>query len=107
MYYLQSRYYDPVVGRFINSDSNFSNNNLFRYVYDDIGQLVREDNTFLNETYVYEYDNAGNITKSTPKGTRGRFCCLLVPNGKANMTTVIVPAQQFLPYPQPGGSVMI
>ena len=35
----------------------------YRYVYDDIGQLVREDNTFLNETYVYEYDNAGNITK--------------------------------------------
>lgn len=31
MYYLQSRYYDPVVGRFINSDSNFSNNNLFMY----------------------------------------------------------------------------
>ena len=33
-----------------------------RYQYDDIGQLVREDNTKNNETYVYTYDNAGNIT---------------------------------------------
>lgn len=27
------------------------------------GQLLREDNTVLDKTYVYEYDNAGNITK--------------------------------------------
>ena len=27
-----------------------------------VGQLIREDNQFLNVTYVYEYDNAGNIT---------------------------------------------
>ena len=32
-----------------------------RYVYDDIGQLVREDNGVANKTYVYTYDNAGNI----------------------------------------------
>ena len=31
LYYLQSRYYDPVIGRFINADNNFSNNNLFVY----------------------------------------------------------------------------
>lgn len=38
----------------------------FRYVYDDLGQLVREDNTIKNRTYVYTYDNAGNIlTKKT------------------------------------------
>ena len=23
--------------------------------------MIREDNTFLEETYVYEYDNAGNL----------------------------------------------
>ena len=29
---------------------------------DYLGKLVREDNTKNNETYVYTYDNAGNIT---------------------------------------------
>ena len=33
----------------------------YRYVYDDIGQLIREDNSILNRTYVYSYDDAGNI----------------------------------------------
>ncbi|MBO5207041.1 MAG: hypothetical protein J6C09_05595 [Clostridia bacterium] len=33
-----------------------------RYYYDNLGQLVREDNAKKNETYVYTYDNAGNIT---------------------------------------------
>lgn len=33
----------------------------YRYVYDDLGQLLREDNSTLNRTYVYSYDNAGNI----------------------------------------------
>ena len=33
-----------------------------RYVYDDLGQLIREDNGQLGETYLYTYDNAGNIT---------------------------------------------
>ena len=32
-----------------------------RYYYDDLSQLVREDNTYLNATYVYTYDNAGNL----------------------------------------------
>ena len=27
----------------------------------DLGQLLREDNGLLNVTYVYTYDNAGNI----------------------------------------------
>ena len=26
-----------------------------------LGQLIREDNGLLNKTYVYTYDNAGNI----------------------------------------------
>ena len=37
-----------------------------RYKYDDVGQLIREDNTPLNKTCVYSYDNAGNlISKKT------------------------------------------
>ncbi|MBQ3215976.1 MAG: RHS repeat-associated core domain-containing protein [Oscillospiraceae bacterium] len=31
LYYLQSRYYDPEIGRWINADNNFSDNNLFMY----------------------------------------------------------------------------
>ncbi|MGM9642995.1 MAG: DNRLRE domain-containing protein, partial [Eubacteriales bacterium] len=34
----------------------------YRYVYDDLGQLLREDNTVTDRTYVYTYDDAGNIT---------------------------------------------
>ena len=34
------------------------------YAYDDLGQLVREDNSKLNKTYIYTYDNAGNITET-------------------------------------------
>ena len=34
-------------------------------IYDDMSQLIREDNFALNATYLYTYDNAGNIlTKS-------------------------------------------
>ena len=32
-----------------------------RYVYDNVGQLIREDNGLRQLTFVYEYDNAGNI----------------------------------------------
>ena len=35
----------------------------YRYYYDDLGQLIREDNTSISRTYVYEYDDAGNILK--------------------------------------------
>lgn len=39
---------------------------LYKYTYDYLGQLTREDNVPLNESYVFEYDNAGNIlTKKT------------------------------------------
>ena len=34
-----------------------------RYVYDDLGQLIREDDGYTNHTYLYTYDNAGNIIK--------------------------------------------
>ena len=31
------------------------------YTYDDYGQLIREDNSPLDKTFVYEYNNVGNI----------------------------------------------
>ena len=34
---------------------------LYKYTYDDLGQLVREDNRALNKSYTFTYDNAGNI----------------------------------------------
>ena len=58
---------------------NLSTGEEIRYVYDGIGQLIREDNGLTGYTYVYAYDNAGNIisskrytltaTGSTPSGT--------------------------------------
>jgi len=36
-----------------------------RYVYDVKGQLIREDNLPMNLTYVYTYDDAGNILSQT------------------------------------------
>ena len=33
-----------------------------RYVYDDIGQLIREDDILKGKTIVYTYDKAGNIS---------------------------------------------
>ncbi len=34
---------------------------LYRYVYDEAGQLVREDNIPANVTYTWQYDKGGNI----------------------------------------------
>jgi len=34
-----------------------------KYYYDDLGQLTREDNRALSRTYVWTYDNAGNILR--------------------------------------------
>ena len=45
---------------------NYSDGNEVRYVYDDIGQLIREDSELFNATYVYDYDTAGNrISRKT------------------------------------------
>ena len=42
------------------------------YVYDDLGQLLRENNQVLGKTYVYTYDNGGNRTsKKTYAYTTG------------------------------------
>ena len=35
-----------------------------RYTYDDLGQLIREDNRAHGATYTWTYDNAGNILSS-------------------------------------------
>ena len=40
------------------TDTSFNNT----YVYDDFGQLIRENNKSLDKTFVYVYDNIGNIT---------------------------------------------
>ena len=43
-----------------------------RYEYDDLNQLVREDNRALEKSYTYEYDDAGNIlTKKIYNYTTG------------------------------------
>ena len=36
-----------------------------KYYYDDLNQLVREDNLDLNKTIIYSYDLGGNITSTT------------------------------------------
>ncbi len=36
-----------------------------RYVYDNLNQLIREDNVSLGKTYLYTYDNAGNRLSRT------------------------------------------
>ncbi len=41
------------------------NDKEIRYFYDDIGQLIREDNEVSDCTYVYTYDNSGNILSKT------------------------------------------
>ncbi len=35
------------------------------YVYDNVGQLVRENNAELNKTFVYVYDKGGNIVRKS------------------------------------------
>ena len=37
-------------------------NKITNYYYDDLGQLIREDNTYDDHSYTYEYDGNGNIT---------------------------------------------
>jgi len=44
----------------------------YSYVYDNLNQLTRENNAVANKTYVYTYDDAGNIlTKRTYAYTTG------------------------------------
>ena len=44
------------------------------YVYDELGQLIRENNELLGKTYTYEYDSRGNIlSKKTYAFTTGEI----------------------------------
>ncbi len=46
--------------------------NITQYTYDNMGQLIRENNPYLNKSYVYTYDNAGNrVSKTTYAYTTG------------------------------------
>ena len=70
---------------FVNTYTYDSNGNItkiryndrteIRYYYDGLSQLVREDNVRTGKTYLYEYDNAGNITAVKT--------CYLAPEGEA------------------------
>ena len=33
----------------------------YQYAYDELGQLIREDNKDANKSYTYTYDSRGNI----------------------------------------------
>ena len=43
----------------------FQNGDYIGYSYDDIGQLIKENHPYVNTSYIYQYDNAGNIIKVT------------------------------------------
>lgn len=36
-----------------------------RYSYDELNELTREDNLYLNKTIIYSYDAGGNLTAKT------------------------------------------
>ena len=42
--------------------------NITRYSYDNMGQLIREDNPYSQKTCVYAYDSCGNILSRTEYG---------------------------------------
>ena len=48
----------------------YNNGSKIKYAYDDVGRLIREDNTILNKTFVFEYDAWGNhiVYKKTTSG---------------------------------------
>ena len=48
----------------------YNNGSKINYTYDDVGRLIREDNTILNKTFVFEYDTWGNhvVYKKTTSG---------------------------------------
>ena len=44
-------------------DYGLENVSICSYVYDEAGQLVRENNAYTEKSYVYVYDKGGNITQ--------------------------------------------
>ena len=62
----------------ISPDSSFTNSNGVKYTYDKLNQLIRVDDANNNETWVYTYDLAGNITsKKKYAYTRGTLGSVL------------------------------
>ena len=62
------------MGRIIGEVDNANTNINTTYIYDSFGQLIRENNKALDKTYIYSYNEIGNITSVktyayTPKGT--------------------------------------
>ncbi len=53
-----SKYTYDVNGNIIDIESD---ENHTRYQYDSLNRLIREDNPYFRKTYVYQYDQAGNI----------------------------------------------
>ena len=65
----------------------YSDGKKITYEYDDINQLIRENNQLLNATYVYAYDTAGNILhKKTYNYTTVATSQLGSPTGLINYT---------------------
>ena len=69
--------YDSM-GRITSEVDSVNTNANTTYVYDSFGQLIRENNKALDKTFIYCYDNIGNITSvktyayttdATPSGT--------------------------------------
>ena len=56
----------------------------YRYEYDDLNQLIREDNVDKNATFVYNYDTSGNIlsVKAYPLTAEG-----VTPSGSYTLTS--------------------
>ena len=48
----------------ISKEKDGSGNILKSYTYDSYGQLTREDNVALDKTFVYQYNNVGNIIRA-------------------------------------------
>ena len=51
-----------VMGRITSEADSVDTNINNTYVYDSYGQLIRENNQTLDKTFIYCYDNLGNIT---------------------------------------------
>ena len=68
LYYLQSRYYDPEMGRFLNADvyvstgQGFIGNNMFAYCYNNIVNAV--DMTGEDAIWLQDSDNVGSMGHS-------------------------------------------
>jgi len=49
--------------RTVDDDGDETLTELYSYVYDNVGQVVRENNLELNKSFVYVYDKGGNIAQ--------------------------------------------